>query len=867
MDNMVPDPSPALPPSIPEIQAQIDHLEAAHKAKNFPLSGRIIHLCHHLPVEITRVLPRPTVTSDGSHSLEGSPRLDSDGFASARGSFSASTTAGVLSPPRIPEFKEPDSVSRVTEDLSWKLASRRGHTAMISGMRSLSSTHEQVVVAWTGDIMQEYTDQQDLPKQQDKKPAAVTGRAPGASTPKKMPGMQRTYSVAGTAPGEDTPSQGDLQASAPPLQQEPVDDGRPSLPASNPHAVYLPELTAKEKHALEIELNKFSTYEVEKEGDGKMSYVPVFVPREEARGHYEGYCKTTLWPLFHYLLWQDSPVPTPSPDPMWIHYQATNKRFAERVAQIYRPGDLIVVHDYHLLLVPKMIRELLGQHSPEENIVAPASAVETTLAEDAREPQTVEGKPTSPGLMGNLGGEPREQGEIAIGMFIHTPWPSSEIFRCLPKRKEILDGMLGANLVCFQTYSYSRHFTSTCIRVCGYESTAGGIDANGQVTAVSYCPIGVDAQRVMQDRDRAGVDPKIQALRTLYKGKKIIVGREKLDVAKGVYNKLQAFEKFLEIYPEWRGKVVLIQVTTPALSESPNLETKVAELVSHINNAYGTLDFVPVHHYHQAIDRDEYFGLLSVADLALITSLRDGMNTTSMEYVLCQDKTGKSPLVLSEFMGTASSFQAALQINPHDLLGVARAINKGLNMTDEEKENRHALMLESVKSHTSHTWARTLLKQLLENIGLEHQAHQTPALDRNALAAAYKQSKKRLLLFDYDGTLTPIVKVPSQAIPTERTRNAIAALAKDPKNVVWLISGRDGEFLDEHWGGIPNLGLSAEHGSFVKGPGATEWINMTEHMDMSWMSEVEEIFRYYTEVSVFATPWTDVPSLIKFAVM
>lgn len=164
------------------------------------------------------------------------------------------------------------------------------------------------------------------------------------------------------------------------------------------------------------------------------------------------------------------------------------------------------------------------------------------------------------------------------------------------ERKEILDGILGANLVCFQTYSYSRHFTSTCIRVCGYESTAGGIDANGQVTAVDYCPIGIDVKRVTHDRDRPGVEPKAQALRSLYKGKKIIVGREKLDVAKGVYNKLQAFEKFLATYPEWVGRVVLVQVTTPALSEQRDLETKVAELVSHINGAYGTLDYAPVHH-------------------------------------------------------------------------------------------------------------------------------------------------------------------------------------------------------------------------------------------------------------------------------
>lgn len=480
MDNMVPDPSPALPPSIPEIQAQIDHLEAAHKAKGFPLSGRIIHVCHHLPVEITRVLPRPHTGNDtASQSVEGSPRPETDAFSISRGSFSAGgSTAGVLSPPRIPEFKEPDSVSRVAEDLSWKLASRRGHTAMISGMRSLSSTHEQVVVAWTGDIMQEYTDQQHV-ERQGTPPAAAKSRVPGGSTPsKKMPAMQRTYSVAGTAPGEESPSQGSLQAAAPAMQQPAIDDGRPSLPQSNmQHAVYLPELTSQEKQGLEAELEKFSAYEVGKGEAGKMSYVPVFVPREEARGHYEGYCKTSeypplflpvtgrtaderappqaLWPLFHYLLWQDSPVPTPSPDPMWMHYQATNKLFAERVAQIYKPGDLIIVHDYHLLLVPKMIREYLGQHSAEveshgEKVVVPDASVAPALAEDAREPATKSGKVTSPVPLGNLGGEPREQGEIAIGMFIHTPWPSSEIYRCLPKRKEILDGMLGANLVCFQ---------------------------------------------------------------------------------------------------------------------------------------------------------------------------------------------------------------------------------------------------------------------------------------------------------------------------------------------------------------------------------------------------------------------------------
>lgn len=250
---------------------------------------------------------------------------------------------------------------------------------------------------------------------------------------------------------------------------------------------------------------------------------------------------------------------------------------------------------------------------------------------------------------------------------------------------------------------------------------------------------------------------------------------------------------------------------------------------------------------HQAIEHDEYFALLSVADLALITSLRDGMNTMSMEFILCQQKTNKSPLVLSEFMGTSSSFGEALVINPHDLLGVAEAINIGLSMSDEEKARRHAAMYQSVIGHTSHSWASTIVQKLLENVGNEHTAHQTPVLDVPDMQSQYKKAKKRLLMFDYDGTLTPIVKVPSQAIPTDRTRAAIAALAGDPMNVVYLISGRDGDFLEEHWGMVPRLGMSAEHGSFVKTPQEGEWVNMTEALDMSWMSEVEDIFRYYTE--------------------
>ncbi|KAL7423946.1 hypothetical protein Q5752_001531 [Cryptotrichosporon argae] len=825
MDSMHPDPAPQPPPSLAELREHVARLEAAHRAKGLPLSGRIIHVCHHLPVEIVRIVP-------------------------------ANTDVGALSVPMTPEFKPEDAdASYESVDAKWKIHARRGHTAMVSGMRSLSSTHEQIVVAWHGDVL--------LQPQ-----AAITPRpdvrANLAANEPVLPNHLEPKNV--VRDGAVSPS----------LTPNP-DNLHPSPRDEAPLMVFAGEFDAQEKAEIESELNKFSDVEAEHDKSGRLTYAPVFVPPEMSKGHYEGYCKTTLWPLFHYLLWLDSTATMPSPDPSWIAYEKVNQLFAQRVKDIYRPGDLILVHDYHLLLAPKLIREALGNHSTASLSVGTTNPSPSVASEKKRmDWDTSSATPKqgpSPaaklgGFLGKVGNalgehlgagsheqhhEHREAGEIMIGMFMHTPWPSSEIFRCLPKRREILEGMLGANIVLFQTYSYSRHFVSTCIRVCGFESTLGGVDANGQVTAVSYCPIGIDIDRVSRDRDAPGVMPKVEALRQLYKDKKIIVGREKLDAPKGVYNKLQAFEKFLQTYPEHRGKVVLIQVTTPALSESPKLERMVAELVSHINGTYGSLDFTPVHHYHQAIDRDEYFGLLSVADLALITSLRDGMNTTSMEFILCQDKTNKSPLVLSEFMGTSASFSSSLQINPHDLLGVARAINHGLTMSQEEKERRHTALYDSVVGHTSHSWASTILKQLLENVGMEHTAHQTPALELPRVSDAYKNAKKRLMLFDYDGTLTPIVKVPSQAIPTERTRKAIAALAADPKNVVYLISGRDGDFLEEHWGMVSNLGMSAEHGSFVKSPDDGEWVNMTEALDMSWMSEVEDIFHYYTERTTGST--------------
>ena len=416
-------------------------------------------------------------------------------------------------------------------------------------------------------------------------------------------------------------------------------------------------------------------------------------------------------------------------------------------------------------------------------------------------------------------------------------------------------GMLGASMIGFQNYSYSRHFVSSCIRVLGFESTKSGVDAHGARVAIEAFPIGIDVSRVEKELANPSTVSQMEAIREIYAGKKIIVGRDRLDEVRGVLQKLRVFEMLLEQYPKWRGTVVLIQVTSEAQHHALKLEKKVADLISFINGKYGSLEFTPVHHYHHQLEPDQYFALLRVADLGLITSVRDGMNTMGLEYVVCQ-KDRNGPVILSEFTGTAGSLTDALHVNPWDAVGVAKAIDYALSMSPEDREVRQRHLYEHVTTHTVQAWTSLYLKRLMENLNSGEQAQTTPQLNENLLRKKYETARRRLLMFDYDGTLTPIVKEPSAAVPTEKLLRTLRALAADPKNTVWIISGRDQEFLEKHLGDISGLGLSAEHGCFLRKPHAAkhEWINLTENLDMSWQKDVIDIFEYYTERTIGTFP-------------
>ncbi|PQE26530.1 trehalose 6-phosphate synthase protein [Rutstroemia sp. NJR-2017a BBW] len=416
--------------------------------------------------------------------------------------------------------------------------------------------------------------------------------------------------------------------------------------------------------------------------------------------------------------------------------------FANKILEIYKPGDIVMIHDYHLLLLPSMLR----QRVPHMYIV----------------------------------------------FYLHIPFPSSELLRCLPRRKDILEGVLSANLVGLQAFSYTRHFNSCCTRILGFPSTVAGVEAYGARCNVAAFPIGIDARTVQKLAfEDPAIDEKVAALRELYKGKKIIVGRDRLDSVRGVAQKLRAFERFLEMYPEWREKVVLVQVTSPTSVEEERedsankIAANVAELVDRINGLYGSLSFWPVQHYPQYLSQEEYLALLRVADVGLITSVRDGMNTTSLEYVVCQ-KEGHGPLIISEFSGSAAILESAININPWDTSAVATNIKQALEMSPEKKAVLHHQLSNYVFGNDIQNWTKVVLRKLLTTLSSNTHAFATPL-------------------------------------------------------------GRDQEFLSSHLGHIPELGFSAEHGSFMRHPGSQEWENLAEIYDMGWQKEVMEVFQKYTE--------------------
>ncbi|TPX57884.1 hypothetical protein SpCBS45565_g08129 [Spizellomyces sp. 'palustris'] len=533
----------------------------------------------------------------------------------------------------------------------------------------------------------------------------------------------------------------------------------------------------------------------------EFSSIPVFLADDEVEGHYNQFCKQVLWKPFHYQL-PDYPKGEAYEEQAWKHYIAVNQKFANAIAETYRIGDIAVwINDYHLMLVPAMVRQLVP--------------------------------------------------DAIIGFFLHIPFPSSEIFRCLHVRKQVLEGMLGADLIGFQTYPFMRHFLMTCTRLLALESTPRGVQLEDRVVSVMPIPIGINLDALNEKRNHPEVAEILASLREKYDGMKVLIGRDKNDYVKGVRQKMLAFERFLKDHSEWQGKVVLIQVVLSTTEANEN-ECRVSDVVARINSRFGSIEYSPVVYLHQDISFSHYLALLTLADACVITSLRDGMNLTSHEYVVCQEEH-HGPLVISEFAGTYGSFGAALRVNPWDVREVADAINDALTMGDEDKAFRWKELYSHVVGNTAQTYVETFTSELVKAHEEVAQTVSTsiPPLPTDHVVAEYAQTRKRIFFLDQDGTIMNFnkhssSKLLSNRIPTEKVVDLVKALASDPRNIVYIMSGRcKAEMKD--FARIPNVGLCAENGCFLKYANRHKWETMLPDHDLSWRKQVLEIFEYYTD--------------------
>ncbi|CAG9463814.1 unnamed protein product [Pedinophyceae sp. YPF-701] len=568
------------------------------------------------------------------------------------------------------------------------------------------------------------------------------------------------------------------------------------------------------------------------------SLYPVFLDQETMNLYYNGFCNSILWNLFHYVpLTMDSKLTgTKTMQLQWEAYKRANRAFCQVVLDEYQDGDVVWCHDYHVMLLPLMLKEA--------------------------------------------------RPEMKLGWFLHTPFPSSEIYRALPLREEILRGVLAADLVGFHTYDYARHFVSACTRILGLEGTPEGVEDNGNLTRVAAFPIGIDPEQFMHALRKEDVRANIMELRERFKGRRVMLGVDRLDMIKGIPQKLLSIEKFLDEHPEWHDNVIVIQIAVPTRTEVPEyqaLRSTVHEIVGRINGKFGTLTTVPIHHLDRQLSFDELVALYAVTDVALVSSLRDGMNLVAYEYVACQmNRAGV--LILSEFAGAAQSLGAgALLVNPYNINDTAQAIEYALTMSDDERRDRHKQNYQHVMNHTAQAWAETFISEL-NDTHVEHQLRAMkvpPPLEIPHCWAAFRGSQKKLLILGFNAALTSTIEAPTQPkrhfdqlksytrLHPDVTRS-IEVLSRDPSNIVCVFSGSGKQKMVDTFGHLP-VWLVAENGVYVRppappAPGGSAssspsrtsrerpheknggWVQTITDFTTDWMEAyIREVFRYFCE--------------------
>lgn len=520
--------------------------------------------------------------------------------------------------------------------------------------------------------------------------------------------------------------------------------------------------------------------------------IPVNIPPDLDKLFYGGFCNDLIWPLFHYF-----PSFSVFDNHYFDAYKEANSLFCEELIKFIKPGDFIWVHDYQLMLLPGLLRKTLP--------------------------------------------------DATIGFFLHIPFPSYEIYRILPKpwRGAIIDGLLGADLVGFHTPDYAQYFVRSVKRVTGYDCSENIIYTPDKIVKADAFPIGIDYDKFHNAGKKPKVVTEIQKIKKNLTGQKLIFSVDRLDYSKGLLLKLKGYETFLEKYPYWQTKVVFNMVVVPSrdtIEKYLEMKKEIESTVGRINGKYNSLAWTPIIYQYKSLNFNEMIALYSVSNVGLITPLRDGMNLVAKEYIASQSEES-GVLILSEMAGAAAELNEALIINPFDNIELGDAIFDALEMRPSERKIRLERMQKRVSDYNVFTWAFDFFNQafeIRERQRLMEVKHLNKTISSRILST-YKNSSKRILFIDYDGTLVPFERIPAQAKIDRPTLEMIKKLASDEKNTVVIISGRDKKFLEKQFKGV-NVFMVAEHGYQIKRKGNWE---EKSGADPNWKDSVLPILNDY----------------------
>ncbi len=530
--------------------------------------------------------------------------------------------------------------------------------------------------------------------------------------------------------------------------------------------------------------------------------VSVSLNTPDIDGYYYGFSNNTIWPLFHYFT---EYAKFEKSD--WEMYKQVNEKFAEVVLEHAQDCDTIWVHDYQLLLLPELIR--------------------------------------------------KKRPNVAIGFFLHIPFPSYEVFRTLPWRTELLNGLLGADLIGFHTYDYERHFLSSVQRVLGHELNFNKVSLENRIVHVNSFPMGIDYEKFhaaaqKHDSRKKGekTDIQIEIDKHLIEtnNAKLILSIDRLDYTKGIANRLRAFEYFLEKYPQFRGKVRLVMLAVPSRANVPQyqlLKNEIDQLVGAINGKFSEINWTPIWYFYRSMPFENLIDLYTSCDVALLTPIRDGMNLVAKEYIASRTDQ-KGVLILSEMAGAAKEMSEALIINPNNFEEIADTLKIGIEMPQKEQIKRNKALQKRLRRYHVEKWANDFVDNL-HDIVAEKSTITLKKLNtelQKNLIQKYQEATNRILFLDYDGTLAPFEKLPENAKPTVALFELLENINRDPKTKIILITGRDKKTFNEWFGHTPYT-LITEHGAWLRAP-EHEW-ELLEFVDNKWFVDIAPVLESFTD--------------------